>query len=209
MDRKEFMAVIKELNRDEELLVKIGKSKIKVVGVKTDQLVEDFKSVMIGLDDAGLTDEVSEECIDFFEANLDVFLPKDSEEKPPPKKVLPDEPVTKATTEGSKESAEKELEADKEQDLETEDSSLSEDSFQKIVKRIGKSQKTPSRFADSLLLLGGEVKDIFKKVSSFSSDGGFRLYTTEDSFRAYIRSREKSGWIFDWSKDYVKLVGIK
>lgn len=79
MDRKEFMAIVKELNQDEELLAKIGERKIRVVGVKTEQLIENFGVIMIKLDDVGLTDEVSEDCIDFFEANLDVFLPSKEE----------------------------------------------------------------------------------------------------------------------------------
>lgn len=81
MNRKELMSVVKELNQDEELLAEIGEKKIRVVGVKTEELIENFGRVMLKLDDAGLTDEISEDVIDFFEANVDKFMPEETEEE--------------------------------------------------------------------------------------------------------------------------------
>lgn len=82
MNRKLFLTTIKELNQDEELLKKVDEKKIVMIGIRTVDLVENFKRIMVKLDDAGLTDNVPENCIDFFEENLDDFMPKKEIEEP-------------------------------------------------------------------------------------------------------------------------------
>lgn len=82
MNRRELLTVIKELNQSEDLFAQIGEKKIVMIGKKSKNvdLVENFGRVMIKLDDAGLTDEISEDCIDFFEENVDEFMSASKQE---------------------------------------------------------------------------------------------------------------------------------
>jgi hypothetical protein len=125
MDRKELLIVVKELNQSEDLLAQVGEKKIIVIGKgsKTTDLIENFGRVMLKLDDAGLTDEISEDCIDFFEDNVDEFMSK--------KDDVELEEIEKEPVEEMKEEAEKE-------------------SKQETEKLSEKNSKEEKNFADEL-----------------------------------------------------------
>jgi len=82
MERKELLAVVKVLNKEKDLLEKIEMEKIPVVGkgTKLEDLQENFKKVMLALDDAELIDETPEDCIDFWEEHLEEFVGEVEEE---------------------------------------------------------------------------------------------------------------------------------
>lgn len=75
MDRKELISTIKILNDEKDLLAKIKEKPIPVVGKgsSTDDLIKGFKAIMLKLDDQKLIDDTPEDCIDFWEANLETF----------------------------------------------------------------------------------------------------------------------------------------
>lgn len=125
MDRKELLIVVKELNQSEDLLAQVGEKKIIFIGKgsKTVDLIENFGRVMLKLDDAGLTDEISEDCIDFFEDNVDKFMSK--------KDNVELEEIEKEPVEEMKEEAEKE-------------------SKQETKKLSEKNSKEEKNFADEL-----------------------------------------------------------
>lgn len=75
MERKELVEMIKLLNGAEELLKKVGCSKIKVVGKGTtlEELKDQFRNTLIKIDDADLIEEAPKASVKFFEDNLDEF----------------------------------------------------------------------------------------------------------------------------------------
>jgi len=95
MERKDLMRVVKVLNKETELLEKVGEEKIPVVGkgTKLEDMQENFKKIMLALDDAELIDETPEDCIDFWEEYLEEFIgggeeaPEEEEEKVEEEKV--------------------------------------------------------------------------------------------------------------------------
>ena len=94
ISRAAMLRVIKILNKETDLLKKIGEGKVSVVGKgsKSDELQENYKRIMLKLDEEKLIDETPEEAIDFWEENLDYFAEptppeeEEEEEKETPKK---------------------------------------------------------------------------------------------------------------------------
>ena len=92
ISRAAMLRVIKILNKETDLLKKIGEGKVSVVGKgsKSDELQENYKRIMLKLDEEKLIDETPEEAIDFWEENLDYFAeptpPEEEEEEEKPKK---------------------------------------------------------------------------------------------------------------------------
>ena len=87
ISRAAMLRVIKILNKETDLLKKIGEGKVSVVGKgsKSDELLENYKRIMLKLDEEKLIDETPEEAIDFWEENLDHFAepapPEEEEEE--------------------------------------------------------------------------------------------------------------------------------
>jgi len=92
ISRAAMLRVIKILNKETDLLKKIGEGKVSVVGKgsKSDELQENYKRIMLKLDEEKLIDETPEEAIDFWEENLDHFVepaPPEEEEEEEKEKV--------------------------------------------------------------------------------------------------------------------------
>jgi len=94
MNRKELVRIVNLLNNENGLLENAGVEKIVTIGkgTQTDAIALQFKSAMEQIDDKELTDEVPEDCIDFYEVNLEALkaLVKD---EPVKEEVKEDKPV--------------------------------------------------------------------------------------------------------------------
>ena len=104
ISRAAMLRVIKILNKETDLLKKIGEGKVSVVGKgsKSDELQENYKRIMLKLDEEKLIDETPEEAIDFWEENLDHFA-----EPAPPEKEKEEEEKPKKKAQGKEKPAEK------------------------------------------------------------------------------------------------------
>jgi len=134
MERKDLMRIVKILNKERDLLEKVGEEKIPVVGkgTKLEDMQENFKKIMLALDDAELIDETPEDCIDFWEEHLDEFI---GEEKEPEEE---EEEVEEEKIE--EEELEKEIEEEEEEEVEEE---VEEKVEEEEVKEIEKKKKAP------------------------------------------------------------------
>ena len=105
ISRAGLLRVIKILNKETDLMKKIGEGKVPVVGkgTKADELQENYKRIMLKLDEEKLIDETPEEAIDFWEENLDHFVEpappeeEEEEEKVPVKEKKKREVKTSST----------------------------------------------------------------------------------------------------------------
>ena len=104
ISRAAILRVIKILNKETDLLKKIGEGKVPVVGkgTKVDELQENYKRIMLKLDEEKLIDETPEEAIDFWEENLDHFV-----EPAPPEEVEEEKETPKKKEKGKEKPAEK------------------------------------------------------------------------------------------------------
>lgn len=173
MDRKELLAVVKELNQSEELLAQVDEKKIIVIGKgsKNVDLIENFGRVMIKLDDAGLTDEISEDCIDFFEDNAEKFIPKkDAEEV---------EETKKESVEEIKEEIKEESAEDGKDDSGNEPEQKSIEEKQKKIKD-GKGKKKADK------------KGKRKTESEGKDEFGFGIGTQNNQFMLAIKESPKT-----------------
>lgn len=109
MERKDLLAVVKVLNKETDLLEKIGEEKIPVVGkgTKLEDLMENFKRIMLALDDKELIDETPEDCIDFWEENLEEFVGEATAEVEEPEEEEPEKESMKKKGGKKKEKLEK------------------------------------------------------------------------------------------------------
>lgn len=184
MDRKLFLVVIKELNQDKELLAKVDEKKIIVVGKKTDVLIQDFKRVMIKLDDAGLTDDVSENCIDFFEENLAEFMPKkDSEESKKIEEVVenPEKEIEEGSVEKVEENKDGKVSEEKSEEVSAEVEASSEEVVvvEQIEQRLsvyGHREGTQAAKIDTLFEAGTTIENAAKVVGVKQSRIKSHLY---------------------------------
>lgn len=82
--------------------------------------------------------------------------------------------------------------------------------FEALKKKIlGKDDSKLTSVIDKLLLAGGSVDEMFKKVAKEAKGRGLKTFTNSASeISGLAKSREKSGWVFErGDAGYIKLVG--
>lgn len=216
MDRKELVEMIKLLNGEEGLLKNVGCSKIKVVGKGTtlEELKDQFRNILIKIDDAELIDEAPKACVKFFEDNLDEFKKGVGELTDEP--VSEEEPEEEDEPEGEEE-VEDEVEEEeppkvekpkkdkpKKEKAKANEASEFEELKEKIVAR---KNGNPSFLLEKLLLEGGDINEMHKKVSKLAESLEMKIYTGGvGEIRAFIKYREGRGWVFKKDGDNIELV---